>query len=200
TGAIGTVKLDDDMAYRTSAEFGQALYGKIAGVQVINTSGRPGQSSTIQVRGSNSISAEATPLIVIDGIILPDFDLSTINAADIESVSVLKDAASAAIYGSRGSNGVILVTTKSGKSGKPRLTINHTSSIQQVIRRIDVMNSAEYAQAAIDAAQNGWVDSGGNPNAPNTLDARGHIKYTWPEPMNNPESLYDTDWHDVVFR
>ena len=200
TGAVGTVRMEDDMAFRPSAEFGQSIYGQVAGVQVINTSGRPGVSSAIQVRGVNSISAEASPLIVVDGVILPDYDLSNINSSDIESIDILKDAASAAIYGSRGANGVILVTTRSGTPGKPNLTINHSSSIQEVIRRIDVMNAAEYAQATIDAAQNAWIDLGGDPNAPNTLEARGHYKYTWPDPMNNPESLHDTDWHDVVFR
>lgn len=200
TGAVGSIKMDDDMAFRPNSEFGQTMYGRVAGVQILNTSGRPGVSSTVQIRGINSISATATPLIVIDGIIMPDYDLSTINPSDIESIDILKDAASSSIYGSRGANGVILVTTKSGRTGKPKLTVNHSTSLQQVIRRIDVMNASEYAQATIDAAQNAWIDRGGDPNAPNTIQARGNYKYTWPEPMNNPSSLFDTDWHDVVFR
>ena len=200
TGAVGSIRMDGDLEYRPTVEFGQAMYGQVAGVQVLNTSGRPGVSSSIQIRGINSISAQATPLIVIDGVALPDFDLSSINAADIESIHILKDAASASIYGSRAGNGVILVTTKSGTAGKPQFTINHSSSLQQAIRRIDVMNSAEYAQAHIDAAQNAWIDTGGDPNAPNTLDARGILRYTWPEAFNNPETLFDTDWHDIVFR
>ncbi|MGF1585971.1 MAG: TonB-dependent receptor [Bacteroidales bacterium] len=199
TGAIGSVQMED-MAYRPSGEFGQSLYGQIPGVQIRNTSGRPGQSSTIQVRGINSISASATPLIVVDGVILPDYDLSNINSADIESIDILKDAASAAIYGSRGANGVILISTKSGTVGAPSLTINHTSTVQQLIRRIEGMNSAQYAEASIDAAQNGWIDSGGDPNAPNTIEARGHYKYTWPVQLENPETLPNTDWYDVVYR
>ncbi|GAP68837.1 TonB-linked outer membrane protein, SusC/RagA family [Bacteroidales bacterium 6E] len=200
TGAVGSIKMDDDMAFRPNSEFGQTMYGRVAGVQVLNTSGRPGVSSTVQIRGINSISATATPLVVIDGVIMPDYDLSTINPSDIETIDILKDAASSSIYGSRGANGVILVTTKSGQTGKPKFTINHSSSLQQVIRRVDVMNSAEYAQATIDAAQNGWIDKGGDPNAPNTIEARGDYKYTWPLPMDNPSTLFDTDWHDIVFR
>lgn len=200
TGAVGSIRMDGELEYRPTSDIGSTMYGQVAGVQVLNTSGRPGVSSSIQVRGINSISAGASPLIVIDGIVLPDYDLSSINAADIESIHILKDAASASIYGSRAGNGVILITTKSGQAGRPSFSINHSSSIQQAIRRIDVMNSAEYAQAHIDAAQNAWIDIGGDPNAPNTLEARGILRYTWPEVFNNPESLFNTDWHDIVFR
>lgn len=200
TGAVGSVKFDQEIGSRPMVEFGQALSGKVAGVQVISGNGRPGTSSSVQIRGISSISANSSPLIVVDGIPLPSYDLNLINAADIESIEILKDASSAAIYGSRGGNGVILVTTKSGKSGKARLDLNYATTWQQPIDRVDVMNAREYAQAAIDAAQNAWIDKGGDPNAPNTLAARGALKYTWPEALNNPESLVDTDWQDEVFR
>lgn len=120
TGSVGSLEMDQELSSRPMVEFGQALYGKIAGVQVINSNGLPGGSSTIQIRGINSISANSSPLIVIDGIPLPNYDLNLINPSDIASIEILKDAASAAIYGSRGANGVVLVTTKSGKSGKGR--------------------------------------------------------------------------------
>lgn len=200
TGAISSVEMDEELASRSMVEFGQALYGKVAGVQVINANGRPGSSSTVQVRGINSISAGSAPLLVVDGMPLSTYDLNLINSADIESIDILKDAASASIYGSRGANGVILVTTKRGRSGKPRINFSYASSLQRVIRKVDVMNSAEYAQAAIDAAQNGWVGRGGDPDAPNTIEARGQYKYTWPEELENPENLPDTDWQDQVFR
>tara|TARA_R110000868_G_scaffold11200_7_gene54897 strand:- start:29242 stop:32643 length:3402 start_codon:yes stop_codon:yes gene_type:complete len=200
TGSVGSLEMDQELSSRPMVEFGQALYGKIAGVQVINSNGRPGGSSTIQIRGINSISANSSPLIVIDGIPLPNYDLNLINPSDIASIEILKDAASAAIYGSRGANGVVLVTTKSGKSGKGKVTINYSYGLQEKIDKIEVMNSAQYAQASIDAAQNGWVESGGDPNAPNTVEARGHYKYTWPEAFNNPESLPNTDWQDLIFR
>src|SRR5690606_537581 len=200
TGATGSVRMDDTLASRPVVDFGQAIYGKIAGVQVLNPSGRPGESSRLQIRGINSISAGSTPLIVVDGVPLPDFDLNTINSADIESIDVLKDAASAAIYGSRGANGVVLVTTKSGTPNVKTMSFNYGFTTQEVMRKIDVMNSAEYAQASIDAAQIGWIRSGGDPNAPNTIEARGQRRYTWPMAFENPETLYNTDWQDVIHR
>jgi len=200
TGAVGAVKFDRDISARPNAEFGQALYGKVAGVQVLSGNGKPGASSSIQVRGINSASAGSAPLIVVDGVPLPNYDLNLINSNDIESIDILKDAASAAIYGSRAANGVVLVTTKSGKSGQVKIDLAVSTGIQRVIDRIDVMNAAEYAQAAIDAAQNGWIQSGGDPDAPNTIDARGQYKYTWPVALENPSTLPDTDFQDAIFR
>ncbi|MGB3590030.1 MAG: carboxypeptidase-like regulatory domain-containing protein, partial [Tunicatimonas sp.] len=200
TGAQGTVDMDIDLQSRPMVEMGQAMYGKLPGVQVLNGNGRPGSSTSIQIRGINSISANSSPLIVVDGIPLPTYDLNILNPADIKSIEVLKDAASAAIYGSRGANGVVLVTTISGQSGKAKVSLNYSYGLQEVIDRIDVMDSYEYAQASIDAAQNGWIETGGNPNAPNTIEARGQYKYTWPEELENPESLPNTNWQDLIFR
>ena len=199
TGSVGSIKMDEDVVGRPSVEVGQSLYGKIAGVQVIGGSGQPGSSSSIQIRGINSISASSSPLVVIDGVAVPDYDMNLINNADIESIEILKDASSSAIYGSRGANGVVLITTKSGKTEKPKVNINYLFGVQKLMKKIDVMISAEYAQAYMDAAQNGWVDKGGDPNAPNTIEARKEYKYTWPEAFEHPETLYDTDWQDVVF-
>ena len=200
TGAVGSIKIDPAIAGRPAVEFGQALAGQLAGVQVISGNGRPGTSSSVQVRGINSVSAGSTPLIVIDGIPTPNYDLNLINSADIEAIDVLKDASSSAIYGSRGANGVILVTTKKGKSGQAKVNINYLAGVQEVINRVKVMNSAEYAQAAIDAAQNGWIESGGDPNAPNTIEARKQYKYTWPSQLERPETLPNTDWQSQIFR
>lgn len=105
----------------------QALQGQMAGVSVRSTSGAPGSDITINVRGAASINGESTPLYVVDGV--PIDNLSGINPNDIESIDVLKDAASAAIYGSRGSNGVVLVTTKKGKTGAPVITLNAYTAI-----------------------------------------------------------------------
>lgn len=200
TGSAGSIKMDETIGSRPVVDFGQAMYGKVAGVKVLNTSGRPGESSRVQIRGINSISAGSTPLVVIDGVPMPNFDLNTINAADIQSIDILKDAASAAIYGSRGANGVILVTTKTGVPQKSSVSFNYQLTFQQTLKKIDVMNSREYAQASIDAAQIGWIRSGGDPNAPNTMEARKQRKYTWPTALENPETLFDTDWQDVVLR
>lgn len=200
TGSVGTVKMDQELASRPVVDFGQAMSGKIAGVQVISGSGRPGSSSSVQIRGLNSISAGSSPLIVVDGVQLPGYDLNLLNSSDIESIEILKDAASSSIYGSRGANGVILVTTKSGKSGKSKLHLNYTYSVQKVIRKMDPMDASEYAQASIDAAQNGWIETGGNPNTPNTIAARVKAIYTWPTALEHPEKLANTDWQDLIFR
>lgn len=202
TGAIGSLKINEEISSRPIENVGQTLYGKISGVQVLQGSGKPGSSASIQIRGINSISAGTQPLIVINGIQMPNFDLNSLNVSDIESIQVLKDAASAAIYGSRGSNGVILITTRSGKSGdEPKVEVNYAHSFQKIVRKVDVMNAAEYAQAAIDAAQNGWTDIGGDPDAPNTIQARGSYMYMWPEVFETPDKLpFNTDWQDVVYR
>jgi TonB-linked SusC/RagA family outer membrane protein len=200
TGAVGSVKMDREITSRPIVELGQALYGKIPGVQVLTGNGRPGASSTIQIRGINSVSASSSPLIVIDGMPIPNYNLNVMSAGDIESMEVLKDASSAAIYGSRGANGVILITTKSGKEGKTRFNVGYSYGFQKVIDKIDVMNSAEYAQASIDAAQTGWIEAGGDPAAPNTIEARKSYRYTWPSAFENPGSLPSTDWQDVIFR
>ena len=202
TGAVSSVQMNEQLASRPPDDFGQALIGEVSGVKVMSNSGRPGASSTIQIRGTKSISAGSEPLIVVDGVVTEGFDLNQINTADIESIEVLKDASSTAIYGSRGSNGVILVTTKSGEKGqKNSMDLSYSFGMQELVRKIDVMNAKEYAKASMDAAQNGWVETGGDPNAPNTVEARGDVKYTWPEIFETPEQLpYDTDWQDVIYR
>ena len=200
TGSVGNVQMDESLASRPIVNIGDALYGKVAGVQVLSSSGRPGESSRIQIRGVSSLSAGSEPLIVVDGIPLPSFDLNTLNASDIESIDILKDASSAAIYGSRAAGGVILVTTRSGSSDASSISFNYSFTTQDVLSRVDVMNTAEYAQASIDAAQIGWIRSGGDPNAPNTLEARGERKYTWPSILETPELLPNVDYQDAIYR
>ncbi len=110
-------KMDDKgIADRPLARAEQALQGQLAGVQVRTVSGEPGSDVQIRVRGAASVNASSDPLYVVDGV--PMTTISSLNPADIQSIEVLKDAASAAIYGSRGSNGVVIVTTKRGKNGK----------------------------------------------------------------------------------
>lgn len=200
TGSVGSIEMDETLASRPVGDFGQAMYGKVAGVRIQSSSGAPGSSSRIQIRGINSISGGSAPLIVIDGVPMPSFDLNAINSSDIQSIEILKDAASSAIYGSRAANGVVLVTTKHGKAGKSTLAVNYTYSNQRVMRYIDMMSGPQYAQAAIDGAQNGWIDKGGDPNAPNTIEARGQYKYTWPEALEHPETLWDTDFQRSISR
>lgn len=141
TGAIAKIT-DKQIEERPITRIEQALQGQLAGVTVRSTSGSPGSDITVNVRGAASISGSATPLYVVDGV--PLDNLSGINPADIASIDVLKDASSAAIYGSRGSNGVILVTTKRGKPGKPVLSVSAYTALASAERKVQVMSSDEW--------------------------------------------------------
>jgi TonB-linked SusC/RagA family outer membrane protein len=132
------------LADRPLARPENALQGQLAGVTVRTTSGEPGADMQIRVRGAASINAKSDPLYVVDGI--PMTTLTGINPADIESIEVLKAAASAAIYGSRGSNGVVIVSTKKGKSGKPLITFNASVGVQTLEKKIDVLSAVEWME------------------------------------------------------
>lgn len=119
TGAIAKVNAEK-LGDRPISDVSSALQGQMAGVEIRTTSGEPGKDIQIRVRGAASINADSDPLYVVDGI--PVDNLNSLNPSDIESIEVLKDASSSAIYGSRGANGVVLVTTKKGKEGKSRLS------------------------------------------------------------------------------
>lgn len=125
------------------ARLDQALQGRIAGLQVQNINAEAGSAPKITIRGISSINAGATPLVVVDGQPIPD-GLGYLNMADIESVEVLKDAASAAIYGSRGASGVILITTKMGKSEKPRYSFKYNIGSKRDYKRFDIMTTTQY--------------------------------------------------------
>jgi TonB-linked SusC/RagA family outer membrane protein len=144
TGAVSKVKAEN-LADRPVARVESALQGTMAGVDVRTTTGQPGQDIQIRVRGAASVNASSDPLYVVDG--APTSTLSGINPADISSIEVLKDAASASIYGSRGSNGVIIVTTKSGKmgkSGKPLISFNANYGTQTLEKKLDVLSATEW--------------------------------------------------------
>ncbi len=123
----------------------QMLQGKASGMMVTQVNGAPGSSSSIRIRGNNSITASSEPLYVIDGL-LGAADLSTINPADIADISILKDASATAIYGSRGANGVILITTKKGTVGSSQINVNVQRGTQWLPREIDLLSGTEYAQ------------------------------------------------------
>ena len=143
TGAISTVE-GKDFENRPVFSTAQALQGKAAGVQVTQPSGKPGTEFSIRIRGTNSINANNDPLYVIDGI--PTTDTKGLNPNDIESMQILKDAASASIYGARASNGVVLITTKKGKAGKTSTSFNTYMGFSQLANKIDVLNGAQYIQ------------------------------------------------------
>lgn len=154
TGAISSV---DEQALRDVpvANVGQALQGRAAGVTISNTSTTPGQSPVIRIRGNRSISGSNDPLLVVDGVPF-DGSLNDLNPDDITSLEVLKDASSTAIYGARGANGVILITTRRGKSGAPRATYSGYYGVKKAYGRYDVQNGQEYYNYRLEAyrAQN----------------------------------------------
>lgn len=171
TGAVASVKAEDfNKGVTTSAD--QLLQGRVSGVQITQSSGEPGAAANIRVRGTSSIRAGNDPLIVVDGVPLSGGavtpgsgafggssstnPLNFINSADIESIDVLKDASATAIYGSRGANGVILITTKSGRSGKPQITYSSSYSFGNISERLDVIESDDFGTLATQA---------GNPSA-----------------------------------
>ena len=140
TGAIASVK-ESDLENRTSTDVAQALQGKAAGVQIVNSSGAPGAASSIQIRGYSS-NSKTSPLMIVDG--LKVNDISYLDPESIASIEILKDAASAAIYGIEAGNGVVLVTTKSGQKGSGRVFYNFQHSIQNVAHLPEMMNAQEY--------------------------------------------------------
>lgn len=141
TGAVSSVKTEE-MTKIVSSDFTKSLQGKVAGVSVIESSGRPGDQANIQIRGLGSISSNSSPLYVVDGI--PYNSNPNIASEDIESVDILKDGASAAVYGTRASNGVILITTKRGKEGKTKVSFSSYYGIQNITSGTELLNTAEH--------------------------------------------------------
>ncbi|WP_199117215.1 TonB-dependent receptor [Pedobacter sp. ASV28] len=151
TGSVGTVSISD-LQKAPVKSFDEALAGRVAGVQVTSSEGQPGSSINIVVRGNNSVTQSNYPLVVIDGIIFEDPNnmsvnpLNTIDPNDIESISILKDASSTAIYGARGSNGVVMVTTKRGKEGAPTITYNGYYGLQENKKRVETLSPYEFVK------------------------------------------------------
>lgn len=141
TGAIGTIS-NKAFDSRPNTQFGSIIQGKTAGVQVVTPSGKPSTGLNIRIRGTSSINAGSDPLYVIDGV--PTTDTRSLNPSDIESISVLKDASSAAIYGAQGANGVVLITTKRGKEGAPKVEFNVYGGFSNVWKKLDVLNADQY--------------------------------------------------------
>jgi len=142
TGSLSQVKSEEINAFPSSNVL-QALTGRSSGVQVIQATGAPGASVSIKIRGANSIQGSNDPLFVVDG--FPVNNPTALNNSDIESIEILKDASSTAIYGSRGANGVVLITTKKGKAGSNRVDFETSYSSQSLIRKLDLMNAKEFA-------------------------------------------------------
>ena len=206
TGAVASIGYDQ-FKDRSFSNVAQSLEGAIAGVNISTSQGAPGFGPTIKIRGTSSITAGTTPLFVIDGMALENFDLNQINPQDILSVEVLKDAASSAIYGSRGANGVILVTTKLGKSGKPQVSVTAEYGISRVNRRVQMMDAQQWIQYYIDARNNAWIlldpvnNKATDDNTKRGLVSGGKIYMIPPDFLSNPGQFgKGTDWQDVMFR
>lgn len=165
---------------RQVSNISNALSGTSAGVQVLNTNGQPGTSATIRIRGVGSINAGTSPLYVVDGVPF-DGDLSSINPADIESMTVLKDAASTALYGARGANGIIMVTTKKGKTGDAKITFNSRIGVNsRAVKNYNVMESVQgYLEKSYEAIYNaGIYNLGYSPVRANRYANQNIIKNT----------------------
>ena len=189
TGSVTNVKMGD-IKDAPVLSVDQALQGRIAGADIMTTSGEPGASTSIRIRGTRSIIASNEPLIVVDGVMDAVSDLGDLNSADIESISVLKDASSTAIYGSRGSNGVIIVTTKRGDSDKPRIVFKAEAGVSQLPKKLDVMKGYEYAQYRNDIA----YFTTGNTDA---VEGAPLSKYPYKDPLSYGDG---TDWLSSVTR
>ena len=180
TGATSQVKGESIQKLNTTSPL-QALQGQMAGVNIASTSGQPGSDMKVIIRGLGTVG-DADPLYLIDGV---GGDISTVNPADIESIDVLKDAASAAIYGAQAANGVVLVTTKHGKAGKTRVTYDGYVGWQTVARKMDMLNAEEYMTIMDEAALNS-----------------GNGVYDWSsyDIYDADGNVYDTDWIDQMFQ
>jgi TonB-linked SusC/RagA family outer membrane protein len=185
----------------------QALAGQLAGVQVQQTTGAPGGTINVRVRGTGSIGAGSEPLYVVDG--FPGVtNLNAINPNDIQSIEVLKDASAAAIYGSRGANGVVIITTKQGRTGKTTFRFDAYTGIQNVTKKLDLLNATEYAEHFIRAKNNQYADAGGITDLTVFKNSRRLQNnqilpvFLLNDSSNvvNPALGVGTDWQDAIFR
>ena len=184
TGSISSVK-GRDLLQLPSIRSDEALQGRAAGVVVTNNDGSPGGYATIRIRGGNSITGSNNALIVIDG--FQGGDLSSLNPNEVESIEVLKDASATAIYGSKGANGVILISTKRGQTGAPVVEYNYSIGVQSVVKKIDLLNGPEYARM-----QNTW-------KATQNLYGTAVLPFTDAQ-IAELDKTGGTDWQDELFR
>lgn len=178
TGAIAPVNMDD-MEKRRVATVSQALQGQVAGVQITQSTGAPGDDISMLIRGEGTIGNNS-PLYIIDGV--PSRTMTFLNPSDISSITVLKDASAAAVYGSRASGGVVVITTKEGEVGKGHLELNYYYGIQKVANLPRMLNTQQY----MDVQEISWNNAGYEGSNPYTIDKKR-------------TDLADTDWLDELF-
>ncbi len=213
TGATASVSARDLSEDRAVVSLQEALKGKVSGVRIIQNSGGPGAQSTVLIRGATSFSGDNQPLYVVDGFPVENFDL---NSDDIETIDVLKDAASTSIYGSRGANGVIIVTTKKGKKGEPRIEVSAKYGASNLANKVGVLDNVQWIKQMYDQLlgygylRKGTWDGVKHPQFDYYQDVEGNI-WVLPglDPFGNPiaaknHELYrdstNTDWQDATFR
>ncbi|WP_188502369.1 SusC/RagA family TonB-linked outer membrane protein [Pontibacter amylolyticus] len=203
TTAISSVN-PADVADRNVPSANQLLQGQVAGVNLTVSNGTPGGASRVNIRGVSSINGDNEPLYVVDGIPISkarasynytgEFiqdPLSLINPSDIESIEVLKDAASAAIYGSRAANGVILITTKQGRKGEPKISVSQVSGIQAMPKKLNLLNPQEYISLQQEAVDNYNSDLNLSPGKSGYIDINKVLG-------NVPADPYDVNWQDLI--
>lgn len=210
TGSVASVSptaFNDKMI--TSME--DALRGQIAGVRVLSNDGAPGEDLNIRIRGTGSLNASNAPIYVIDGIMM---ETANISPGDIESMEILKDASATAIYGAKGANGVVIITTKRGKSGRPRVNFSFNVSIQQPVRLLDMMDSYEFAKmlgwGAFSYLKHEAPNKNFGASAFRVLKDREDNYWVWnttskwadPEKFRDPSSpdYVNTDWQKAMMR
>ncbi|HMI68283.1 MAG TPA: SusC/RagA family TonB-linked outer membrane protein, partial [Cyclobacteriaceae bacterium] len=169
TGAVSSVR-GADLTRIPALDPTMALQGKVAGVQVTSSSGAPGSQPVVRIRGVGTFN-DSSPIYVVDGVIVQD--IAFLNSSDIQSMEILKDASSTAIYGSRGANGVILITTKQGKKGAPTISLSGDYSIQNQQKRINLLNGQQFATVV------------------NEIN---------PGTYNNINAVPNTNWQNQIFR
>ncbi|WP_177181220.1 SusC/RagA family TonB-linked outer membrane protein [Parapedobacter koreensis] len=216
TAAVSSIS-QEALGQRTMVSLADAMRGKAAGVQISQDDGTPGSAFTFRIRGASSISAGSTPLFVIDGVLQDNAD--NINPGDVESIEILKDASGTAMYGARGANGVVMITTKSGKAGRTNAEFYSNLTVQTPSRQFPVMDAQEFARARFLASAYVFSPpSASDPNVPaNVLPeftyfrdtplgepggfwgvAQDALYHDW-ENYGSPDSI-NTNWQDAMFQ
>ncbi len=195
TGSVATVKAEQ-LLDKPVPNLSQALQGKVAGVDVSVNSNAPGAAAKVRIRGIGSINSNVDPIYVVDGVV--GVDPNSINPNDISSIEVLKDASSTAIYGVRGANGVIMVTTKRGKPGAATISYEANGNVSELYRHLPTLNSAEFVKIYNESYANGqkFATDGAVQTPPAALNHANYPKLF--DTNNNP--IYDTNWEKETYK
>lgn len=189
TGSVSRVAMDD--LYKAPVRsFDEALAGRVAGVQVTSSDGRPGSGVNIVIRGNNSVTQANSPLYVVDGFLIENPDNNVVNPSDIESIDILKDASATAIYGARGANGVVVITTKKGKEGKPVFSFSSSVGVQDNISKMNLMKPYEFVKYQLEL----------NPAATSIPRSPTEIYLSDGKTLDYYKTQAGIDWQDLTTR